>query len=136
MSSRPGRSLSRPPPGGLRELRVTSGDTAFCETLVAASPSLRHLDLQSNSDLTDEGLRHLLSLRELAFLDISQCYSLTAGCIDDLAKVAPLREVDLRFNGAWLRSEHARRLLEDRRGATWIFPDNVEQELGRTNSSR
>jgi hypothetical protein len=74
----------------LRDSRLT--DTALMH--IGKMPNLETLDIKGNPRITDAGLKGLINLRHLSYLNLTECYRVTADGIIQL-KNLPLTSVEV-----------------------------------------
>jgi serine/threonine protein kinase len=82
---------------------IKDSDLAY----MANFPNLYQLVLNYNSEITDEGIAHLVSLKHLADLQVNGC-SLTPNVIDTLAKMKGLKSLYLVPSSDWTEADCAR----------------------------
>lgn len=68
-----------------------------CLTYLETLPSLKDLDLDSCSRITNVGAKSLTSLKALRKLHLCRCYAITDGCLTYSMTLMSLRDLDPRW---------------------------------------
>ena len=100
-------------PKGLRRLEVCGPfRDDFCAAVREHLVNLRELCVAACDQITDAGLRELVSMPSLRVLDMRQMRGLTAACVESLAGAQQLTTLDVR-HCPFVTAEHVARLRRE-----------------------